>query len=174
MGVVGAMLIPIWVALGAIAALAADYRVEVEKTIDHRPSEGHMKSRLVLLAGAVALVSCGSGIRVSTMVAPSANLSGLTRFRVLHPPSGAMDGGTRTSDAVNSITNNALHADLEQAFRSRGYTLDPRNPDFNVAYYSSAREKLDVTMWELRLSAVLAAGGDARRATPRDRSPRAR
>jgi len=31
MGVVGAMLIPIWVALGAIAALAADYKVEVEK-----------------------------------------------------------------------------------------------------------------------------------------------
>lgn len=31
MGVVGAVLIPIWVALGAIAALAAHYTVEVEK-----------------------------------------------------------------------------------------------------------------------------------------------
>ncbi len=30
-GVVGAMLMPIWVAVGAIAALAADYRLEVEK-----------------------------------------------------------------------------------------------------------------------------------------------
>ena len=30
-GVVGAVLIPIWVALGAIAALAAHYKVEVEK-----------------------------------------------------------------------------------------------------------------------------------------------
>jgi hypothetical protein len=31
MGVVGAVLLPIWVALGAIAALAAHYTVEVEK-----------------------------------------------------------------------------------------------------------------------------------------------
>jgi len=31
MGVVGAVLIPLWVALGAIAALAAHYKVEVEK-----------------------------------------------------------------------------------------------------------------------------------------------
>jgi DNA-binding Lrp family transcriptional regulator len=33
-GVVGAMLLPIWVAVGAIAALAADYRLEVEKRAD--------------------------------------------------------------------------------------------------------------------------------------------
>jgi hypothetical protein len=31
MGVVGAVLLPIWVALGAIAALAAHYTVEVEE-----------------------------------------------------------------------------------------------------------------------------------------------
>ena len=31
-GVVGAMLLPIWVAVGAIAALAADYTLEVEKS----------------------------------------------------------------------------------------------------------------------------------------------
>ena len=30
-GVVGVALIPIWVALGAIAALAADYTVEIER-----------------------------------------------------------------------------------------------------------------------------------------------
>lgn len=30
-GVVGVALIPLWVALGAIAALAADYRVEIER-----------------------------------------------------------------------------------------------------------------------------------------------
>ena len=30
-GLVGAMLLPIWVAVGAIAALAADYKLEVEK-----------------------------------------------------------------------------------------------------------------------------------------------
>lgn len=32
LGVVGALLIPVWVAVGAIAALAADYKIVVEKT----------------------------------------------------------------------------------------------------------------------------------------------
>ncbi len=31
-GVVGAVLLPVWVALGAIAAMAASYTIEVEKT----------------------------------------------------------------------------------------------------------------------------------------------
>ena len=30
-GVVGAVLVPVWVAIGAVAALAADYRIAVEK-----------------------------------------------------------------------------------------------------------------------------------------------
>lgn len=33
-GVVGAMLMPVWVAIGAIAALAADFTLEVEKVGD--------------------------------------------------------------------------------------------------------------------------------------------
>ena len=33
-GVVGAVLIPIWVALGAIAALAANYTIVVEKQVN--------------------------------------------------------------------------------------------------------------------------------------------
>jgi hypothetical protein len=33
-GVAGAVLLPLWVALGAMAALAADYRIAVEKTND--------------------------------------------------------------------------------------------------------------------------------------------
>jgi hypothetical protein len=32
LGVVGAMLMPVWVAIGAMAALAADYTILVEKT----------------------------------------------------------------------------------------------------------------------------------------------
>lgn len=31
MGLVGAVLLPMWVAIGAIAAMAADYTIEVEK-----------------------------------------------------------------------------------------------------------------------------------------------
>lgn len=33
-GVVGAALMPVWVAVGAIAALAADYTIEVERRTD--------------------------------------------------------------------------------------------------------------------------------------------
>jgi Domain of unknown function (DUF4342) len=41
LGVVGAILIPIWVAVGAIAALAADYRIVVEKVTDEtEPATG--------------------------------------------------------------------------------------------------------------------------------------
>jgi hypothetical protein len=39
LGVAGAVLLPIWVAVGAIAALAADYRIAVEKTEAEAPVE---------------------------------------------------------------------------------------------------------------------------------------
>ena len=39
LGVVGAVLLPVWVALGAIAALAADYTIEVERAGAKEPSE---------------------------------------------------------------------------------------------------------------------------------------
>lgn len=39
-GVVGALLLPVWVALGAIAALAAHYRIGVEKApVERGPAE---------------------------------------------------------------------------------------------------------------------------------------
>jgi hypothetical protein len=108
-----------------------------------------MRSRLWLLAGAAAFVSCSSGMRVSTTVSPAANLTGLMRFRVLTPPS-RRDGRQAADDPmlVNSITNRALHEQVTQAFRLRGYVLDERNADFTVAYYASARERLDVTLWD--------------------------
>lgn len=37
-GVVGAMLAPIWITVGAIAALAADFRIEVVKDVDEAGS----------------------------------------------------------------------------------------------------------------------------------------
>ncbi len=42
LGVVGAMLLPAFVALGAIAALASDYRVEVERAAE--PGSGVSKT----------------------------------------------------------------------------------------------------------------------------------
>lgn len=37
-GVAGAVLLPIWVAVGSIAALAADYRIAVEKSSEAAPN----------------------------------------------------------------------------------------------------------------------------------------
>jgi hypothetical protein len=39
LGVVGAVLLPVWVAIGAIAALAADYTIEVERLETKVPAE---------------------------------------------------------------------------------------------------------------------------------------
>lgn len=108
-----------------------------------------MRSKLWLAAAAVALASCGPSVRVNTTVAPNARFESLGRFRVLTPPI-RRDGRRLPNDPmlVNSITNEALRSTIVDAFTSRGYALDPRNPDFNVAYYASARERLDVTMWD--------------------------
>jgi hypothetical protein len=38
-GVAGAVLLPMWVAVGAIAALAADYRLAVEKVTEKKPEQ---------------------------------------------------------------------------------------------------------------------------------------
>jgi len=45
------------------------------------------------------------------------------------------------------LADGALRDDLVQAFESRGYVLSDA-PDFTVAYYASAQEKLDVTHWD--------------------------
>jgi hypothetical protein len=48
----------------------------------------------------------------------------------------------------NSIANRAIRDRIVRAFQDRGYTLDERNADFGVAFYASAREKLDVDTWD--------------------------
>jgi hypothetical protein len=114
-----------------------------------------MRSTLLLVAGAVltATTGCrsGSNLKVSTTTEPGANLTGLHTFYVLTPP-------TRSANATplsvndpmleNSITNNQLRGDLQQAFQSRGYASAPRqSADFNVAYYAGTKEKFDTTYW---------------------------
>ena len=109
-----------------------------------------MKAR-VCIAAAVALAasSCGPSIRVTTTAAPSATFSQLHRFRILTPP--PRSAGRPLPDdpmLVNSISNQVLHTSITDAFLARGYELDPTSPDFTVAYYASAREKLNVTLWD--------------------------
>lgn len=101
------------------------------------------------LAATTLLASCAASTRVHTTVAPDARLERLHTFRVLTPPP-RQDGRVTPTDPMldNTITNRALREDLANAFTSRGYTLDDRDPDFTVAYYASTKDKLDVRMWD--------------------------
>lgn len=109
-------------------------------------------SRLVAYASlAVLTAACRSSIEVRTMAAPDVTLSTLHTFRMLPGP--ARRDGRPTTGAddpmiSNSIANRAIRERIVQTFKDRGYTLDERNPDFAVAFYATAREKLDVTVWD--------------------------
>jgi len=48
----------------------------------------------------------------------------------------------------NSIANRAIREQIVKTFQGRGYALNNLNPDFAVAFYASAREKMDVTAWD--------------------------
>lgn len=112
-------------------------------------------SRLVAFAAYASLallsVGCGRSIEVRTMAAPDAGLSTLHTFRMLPGPA-RRDGraATGADDPMisNSIANRAIRERIRRAFEENGYVLDERNPDFAVAFYATAREKLDVSTWD--------------------------
>jgi hypothetical protein len=97
----------------------------------------------------LAAVACGSSVRVTTMAAPSAAFGEMHRFRILEPPS-RRAGASPTDDPMllNSMSNQTLVQSINSAFESRGYMHDLASPDFTVAYYASARERLNVTEWD--------------------------
>ncbi len=107
-----------------------------------------MKNRFLLAALALMTCACGLFVRITVSVAPNATFSAYHRFTVLTPP--ARQDGRRAADdpmLINSMTNRALQTSVTDAFIGRGYQLDAASPDFKVAYYASARERLDVTLW---------------------------
>ena len=108
--------------------------------------------RLVAYATlALVTAGCGRSIEVRTMAAPDVGFSALHTFRMLPGPA-RRDGRAATGgdDPMinNSIANRAIRAPIVKGFQDLGYTIDERNPDFAVAFYASAREKLDVTTWD--------------------------
>ncbi len=85
------------------------------------------------------------------MAAPDAGLSKLHTFQMLPGPA-RRDGqaATGVDDPMisNSIANRAIRQQIVKAFEGRGYTRVERNADFAVAFYATAREKLDVSAWD--------------------------
>jgi hypothetical protein len=104
--------------------------------------------RLSPTALALAVTACAS-IDVRTVTNPHADLVSLRTFNVMsQPPARAPDAQSADDPMlVNSISNRALRADLVKAFQDRGYVLAD-HPDFSVAFYASAKQKLDVSTWD--------------------------
>lgn len=100
---------------------------------------------------AMVLTGCQSSIEVRTMAAPDAKLSNLHTFRMLPGPA-RRDGrpATGADDPMisNSIANRAIRDQIVKAFQSRGYTVAEGTADFVIAFYATAHEELDVSLWD--------------------------
>lgn len=103
------------------------------------------------LAFALAVAGCSSAIQVRTMVAPEATLTTQRTFRLLDAPvrrDGRPTTGADDPMVNNSIANRALRDRIIRAFTARGYQLVERDADLMVAFYASARETVDVSVWD--------------------------
>jgi hypothetical protein len=102
-------------------------------------------------AAVFATTGCAPAVHVRTAANPEANVASLQTFRVLPTP---VRRGAPASmldiDPMrpNSSMNRGLRDDLARAFERRGYSADTANPTFAVAYYASAWDRLNVTVWD--------------------------
>jgi hypothetical protein len=108
-----------------------------------------MRGGVIVALGAF-LIACEPAIRVHTSLSPDASLRGLRTFHILRVPARHSYRRPSVLDPMiyNSATNRSMRNALRDAFEDRGYFIDEAHPDFAIAYYATAREKLDVTMWD--------------------------
>ena len=115
-----------------------------------------MKTRVQLLRSsllslAVVIAACGGGVDVRTMSAPEARFDDLHAFRILQSPT-RRDGLAPVGDddpmISNTIANRALRDRIARAFQEKGYPRNEQDADFGVAFYATARDKLDVARWD--------------------------
>lgn len=108
-------------------------------------------ARMTALTALVLAAGCSRGIQVQTMAAPEAAFSGMHAFTMLVPAPRQPGAPVEPADDPminNSIANRALRAEIARAFTDLGYTETTRNADFQVAFYASAQERLDVSLWD--------------------------
>ena len=101
----------------------------------------------VVLMGALTASACYS-VKVRTLGAPQANLAQFRTFQILDTPI-KLDQQPLTAWANEPMLNNAItyqagRAYLKQALEARGFVEDNKNPDFKVAFYASARERINI------------------------------
>jgi hypothetical protein len=105
----------------------------------------------VVTAAVFATTGCAPAVHVRTVANPQASLASLQTFRILPTPVRRSEPAPISDiDPMrkNSPMNRALRDDLTRAFERRGYSADTANPTFAVAYYASAWDRLDVTVWD--------------------------
>ena len=108
-------------------------------------------TRVTALAALVLAAGCSRGIQVQTMAAPEAAFTGMRSFTMLAPAARRPGAPVEPADDPminNSIANRALRGEIAKAFTELGYSETSRNADFQVAFYASARERLDVSLWD--------------------------
>jgi uncharacterized protein DUF4136 len=105
--------------------------------------------RLAFVAGLAVPLACATPIHVRTAAAPDAQFANLHTFIVMAAPQ-RRDANSSNDDPMlqNSITYHALHNDLVSNFQERGYVIDSTKPDFAVAAYATARQKLNVNEYD--------------------------
>jgi hypothetical protein len=96
----------------------------------------------------LALGACG-GVQVRTLVSPDANFSGRNTFHLMSAR--ARGNGQRASNDPmldNSITNQRIRAAIRSAMEKRGYRYAEEGASIGIAYYATARQKLDVRNYD--------------------------
>jgi hypothetical protein len=99
----------------------------------------------------IAVAGCTPTYEVHTIAAPNVVVSRFQTFRILPVPprrDGRASEGPYDPMVNNSITNRALRETVARAFAARGFVQDESRPDFLVAVYASACERLDVGLWD--------------------------
>jgi hypothetical protein len=102
-------------------------------------------------AAMFATAACAPAVHVRTAANPQASLASLRTFRILPTPVRRGEPASMSDiDPMreNSPMNRALRDDLARAFERRDYGADTANPTFAVAYYASAWDRLNVTVWD--------------------------
>lgn len=101
----------------------------------------------ILMTALIAGTGC-STLRVDALAAPGADFGQRATFRIVER-SARVDSvrPIRTSNVMlnNSIIDQMLRDDIRRAFEDRGYTMTDVDPDFEVAYYARAIERIEVS-----------------------------
>ena len=128
-----------------------------------RKAHGRCRRRIRLGAAGmamVALAACGPAVEVRTAAAPEAITLGRRQtFRIVEIRNdsartangdGDLEGyGIKDPMIHNSITSQAVHDQIREAFEARGYRYAPDAADFEIAYEATVAPIMDIRSYDV-------------------------